>query len=352
MRCRRFAVLAAVILGAVIAGCSSGKEPSYRTSSYQNPVFEPVFADPSVIRADDGLFYAYGTEDDWGDGEGARLIPILKSEDLVTWSVAGEAFAEKPSWKDEGGLWAPDISRFNGKYYLYYSFSTWGDPNPGIGVAVADSPTGPFEDRGKLFDSEEIGVGNSIDPFLYMEGDTPYLFWGSFQGIYGIELGKDGFATAGEPFKIAGGSFEATYIVKRDGYYYFFGSLGSCCEGENSTYRVAVARARSLMGPYLDKAGTNIEVSDGTLVLAGEFMPDGPGKHFAGPGHNSIVQDDKGKDWIVYHAVDIGYPRLGNGAARRPLMIDPIEWKDGWPSIRDGLPSRDVRDDGPSMRLK
>jgi arabinan endo-1,5-alpha-L-arabinosidase len=304
---------------------------------FTNPVFEPVLADPSAIKAEDGFFYAYGTEDDWGDGTGAKIIPIIRSKNLIDWEFVGEAFEIKPNWKGAGGLWAPDVAFFNNKYYLYYSQSTWGDPNPGIGVATSDSPTGPFEDHGKLFLSNEIGVKNSIDPFLYVEEDgTPYLFWGSFHGIYGIELAKDGMKTIGEKFEIAGNAFEAPYIIKRNNYYYFFGSLGACCDGPWSTYRVAVGRSETLKGPYLDDKGNNISFTQGTLILA-------DGDQYVGPGHNAIVTDDKGTDWIIYHAInkDDGY--LISGATRRPLMIDPIVWKDGWPTIENLSPSETVR---------
>lgn len=239
---------------------------------------------PQVIQAEDGYFYAYGTEDDWGDGNGSRLIPIIRSQNLIDWEVVGEAFETKPDWKSTGGgLWAPDIAFYQGKYYLYYSYSVWGDPNPGIGVAISDSPAGPFEDQGPLFTSKEIGVANSIDPFFYVKDDKPYLFWGSFHGIYGIQLSEDGLTTAGEKFQIAGNAFEAPYIIERDGYFYFFGSIGSCCEGEWSTYRVGVGRSESLTGPYLDKDGTDILYSQGTLILADS-------ENFAGPGHNAIVK--------------------------------------------------------------
>src|SRR5690606_40531778 len=69
--------------------------------------------------------------------------------------------------------------------------STWGDPNPGIGVAVADQPAGPFIDHGKVFTSDEIDVPNSIDAFYFEEKGEKYLFWGSFsnaptQGTYAV----------------------------------------------------------------------------------------------------------------------------------------------------------------------
>jgi arabinan endo-1,5-alpha-L-arabinosidase len=305
--------------------------------NFQNPVFEPVIADPSIVRAQDGYFYVYGTEDDWGDGQGARIIPIIRSNDLITWEVVGDAFETKPTWKNAGGLWAPDISFHNDKYYLYYSQSTWGDPNPGIGVATSDSPEGPFIDHGKVFLSDEIGVRNSIDPFYYQDDDgTPYLFWGSFHGIYGIQLSEDGLEPVGEKFEIAGNAFEAPYIIKRAGYYYFFGSLGSCCDGPWSTYRVAVGRADNIQGPYLDKEGHNISFTQGTLILA-------DGDRYVGPGHNAIVTDDNGTDWIVYHAIDNEEAYLLNGATRRPLLIDPIVWEEGWPKIQGLQPGEELQ---------
>ena len=146
---------------------------------YKNPVFEPILADPTVVKADDGYFYAYGTQDDWGDGNGSRLIPIVRSKDLVHWDYVKEAFTTKPAWKEKGGIWAPDVVKVNGKYHMYYAYSTWGDVNPGVGLAIADSPAGPFVDQGKLFSSADVEVPNSIDPF-YLEVDgKKYVFWGS-----------------------------------------------------------------------------------------------------------------------------------------------------------------------------
>src|SRR5690606_8445486 len=83
-----------------------------KKNQFTNPVFEPILADPTVIRDEDtGLFYAYGTEDNWGDGKGNRLMPILRSKDLINWSYVGNVFENKPSWKNKGGLWAPDINK-------------------------------------------------------------------------------------------------------------------------------------------------------------------------------------------------------------------------------------------------
>lgn len=315
------------ILLFLIGGCTVNK------NQYTNPVFEPVLADPTIVKADDGYYYAYGTEDAWGEKTKPKLIPIVRSKNLTEWEYVGEAFNEKPTWKMPGGLWAPDIAKYKGKYYLYYSVSIWGDTNPGIGVAVSDNPEGPFQDQGKLFTSEEIGVANSIDPYFMLDDGKPYLFWGSFHGIYGVELAEDGLSIKGEKFQIAGDAYEAPYIIKRDGYYYFFGSMGSCCEGENSTYHVAVGRSKTLKGPYQDKTGKDILSNGGTVILQGN--KDGS---FVGPGHNAIVTDDEGTDWIIYHAIEKEDPLLWTGASRRPLMIDPLIWEEGWPKVENLVP--------------
>ncbi|WP_444684434.1 family 43 glycosylhydrolase [Alkalicoccus luteus] len=334
-----FGLLAA---GGIATACSlSGDDGTMQSESFINPVFEPVLADPSVIEAN-GMFYAYGTEDDWGDGEGNRLVPIVKSDDLVNWEYTGEAFGESPQWKEEGGIWAPDIAYYQDRYYLYYSVSTWGDANPAIGVAVADDPEGPFEDQGKLFDSEEIGVPNSIDPQLFVDDGTPYLFWGSWYGIWGIELTEDGLDYTGDKFEIAGTDFEAPYIIERDGEYIFFGSKGSCCEGQWSEYRVAVGKADNVKGPYVDQNGTDLLHSSGTVILSGSDA-------FAGPGHNAILTDDEGQDWILYHAVDQDEPWIGSGTTRRPLMLDPIDWDNDWPEVNDGKPG-EAEQEGPFIR--
>src|SRR5690606_6859282 len=126
--------------------------------------------DPTVVRDPvSQLFYAYGAEEYWYDNEGSRWAPILESAELVNWRYVGQAFEDKPNWKEKGGIWAPDINYVDGRFFLYYSFSTWGDKYPGIGLAIAENPIGPFVDQGKLFDSQDIGVPNSIDPFYYQE---------------------------------------------------------------------------------------------------------------------------------------------------------------------------------------
>ncbi|MDR2804286.1 MAG: family 43 glycosylhydrolase [Dysgonamonadaceae bacterium] len=320
--------------------------PTTADSLYQNPLFEPDLADPSVIRAADGWFYAYGTQNDWGPGI-TRIAPIVRSKNLVKWEFVANGFTTKPSWKSSGYIWAPQIvlNSRDGLYYLYYSFSAWGDSNPGVGVAKSEYPYGPFDDMGKVLDTQSSGVRNSIDQF-YMETGSgrnrkAYLFWGSFEGIYGIEMSTDMKTTVGDKFRIAGNGFEGTYIYEMNGKFYFFGSTGNCCEGANSQYRLSVAIADNVKGPYKTKDGRDILNNgiEGTPFLRGD-----KNVGWVGPGHNSeIIQDDKGRFFILYHAIDYKNPLLPNGATRRPLMMDEVIWKDGWPTIENDVPSSTMK---------
>lgn len=313
-------------------------------TSYQNPVFEPDVADPTVVRGGDGWFYAYGTENTWTDGV-HHTVPVIKSKNLVQWQFVKDAFVNRPAWRTDGGIWAPDVTYMNSRYYMFYSISTWGDSNPGIGLAISNYPAGPFVDQGKVFDSNTIGVSNSIDPFFFQTGSgttlKSYLFWGSFNGIYGIELSANYKTTVGEKFKIAGNAFEASYIFEKDGKFYFFGSTGSCCDGVNSQYRVNVAVATNLKGPYYDKNGNAI-LNDGQF--GSTFLAGSQSAGWVGPGHNSrIITDDAGNNYFLYHAIDVNKPLLPGGATRRPLLMDKITWINGWPEIPGGIPSKGLR---------
>ena len=321
MKTRTFVLLVLLVLFTVTSTVKA-------QSQYSNPVIDESLPDPTVIKASDGYFYLYATEN-------IRNVPIYRSQDLVSWRYMGTAFTDntRPQMVPNGRIWAPDINYINGKYVMYYSKSTWGGEwECGIGVATADRPTGPFTDMGKLFISSEIGVQNSIDPFYIEEEDgSKYLFWGSFRGIYGIQLSDDGLSLkpGAEKVQIAGTLTEGTYIYKKDGYYYLFGSAGTCCEGLNSTYRVMVARSENLFGPYVNKSGRPAMENNFMLVLQ-------KSNKVVGPGHNSeIVQDDAGQYWMLYHGFDAADPDGG-----RKVYLDQIIWdKDGWPSVRNRTPS-------------
>ena len=291
-----------------------------QTVTNRQPVIDMSAPDPTVIRAEDGTFYLYATED-------MRNVPIFHSANLVDWKLVGTAFTDnsRPKWLPKGGIWAPDIQRVGGKYHLYYAKSVWGGEwDAGIGVAVSNSPAGPFVDRGCMFTSKQIGIQNCIDPFYIEDGGKKYLFFGSFHGIYGVELTADGLhiKQGAKPREVAGTFMEATYIRRRGGYYYLFGSTGTCCEGARSTYRITIGRSKSLFGPYVDKSGRRLLDNHYNILLDKDDS-------VLGPGHNAgLITDDAGNDYMFYHGFKASDPDAG-----RVVWLSRIVWADGWPSV-------------------
>lgn len=329
---------------AILAACNgSAVVAPPETALYANPVVTPVAADPSVIRADDGTYYLFATQDNWADGADDHLLPVFRSEDLVAWTFVGDAFTEAPAWKDDGFLWAPDISRCGDGYCLYYSYSIWDDPNPCIGLATAAHPEGPWADLGRpVFCSDSIGVEGSIDPFVWDEGGRRMMIWGSFNGIYAVALSPDGTAPEGEKTMLADSRFEAAFVHRREGFYYLFVSAGSCCEGAESTYEVWVGRSASLTGPYLDEAGEDLREDGGRLVLSENTT-------WLGPGHTAVVADSEGADWLFYHALPRADPLLADGTNRRPTLLDRIAWVGGWPVVNSGQGPSTTQREAPAL---
>lgn len=339
----------------------------YWFSTYSNPVmilndgkiYKSGVADPSVVRGDDGYLYCFGT--------GGIM---LQSEDGCEWNVFKSNVIARPSWGDGyysgkiPNIWAPDVVKVKDKWIYYYSLSAWDGPC-GIGYAVADEIAGPYTDMGRLFDSGEvggdysIGVNNSIDPQVFVDDDgSVYMVFGSFRGIYIVQLADDGMSCyggvqyqkenkvliAGQPTAWDGAQYEGSYIFKKDGYYYYMGSTGTCCNGKNSTYNVRVGRSENILGPYKDSEGKNLKLSSGTSTY-GDIVVYSKASNLdvKGPGHNSIFVDDAGNYWIYAHA----YISTDNYATRH-LMMDKLLWDDhGMPHVENKAFSFNDELDGP-----
>lgn len=326
-----------LIMAGIITASADNDE---KRLTYNNPIIASSTPDPTVIRAEDGYFYLYGTEDH-------HNMPIYRSRNLVDWIFVGTAFtdATRPrtvspyvKYTNSDGsttsamMWAPDANYINGQYVLYYAIGVWGNGSKsGVGVATSDRPEGPFVDRGAVFLGEDIGVNNSIDQFYIQEDGKNYLIWGSFSGIYIVQLTDDGLRVMPGATKqqIAGNFMEASYVYKsKEGYYYLFGSDGTCCNGASSTYRVVYGRSTSLFGPYVTKNGSTLLNNNREVLLQGnDFV--------AGPGHNAeFITDDNDDTWIIYH----GYLK-DNASLGRVVFLDQVKWEDGWPYIEGGTPS-------------
>lgn len=309
--------------------------PGIAQQEYTNPIILKNLPDPCVLQ-DENKFYLYATESN-------KNLPIFTSTNLVDWEFGGNAFSSdtRPSHLDNGHIWAPDVMKINGSYVMAYSESRWNENKEnGIGIAVAETPLGPYTDRGLLFTSQEIGVGNSIDPSLYEEDGRIFLIWGSMGGIFLIELDKESLKikAGAEKVRVAGRGIEGTHILKKGKYYYLFASTGSCCKGKDSTYRVIVGRSEKITGPYLSCDGLPLEKDSSFLVISSN-------EKFVGTGHgSSIITDNNNDTWYVYHSYLRDNPEKG-----RVVLLDKIEWtEDGWPYLNTGTPSTN-RKKGPKL---
>lgn len=277
-------------------------------------------------------------------------ITIYKSTDLVNWHYSDRAFATEPTWAKkvapefQGHLWAPDIIKHNGLFYLYYSVSAFGKNTSGMGVTVnktldTSSPDYQWQDQGLILQSVPgRDAWNAIDPaVIFDEQGTPWMSFGSFwSGLRIVQLADDlvslaepqqwatlatlPSATSKDPSQPGSGEIEAPFIYKKGDYYYLFVSYGLCCRADESTYHLAMGRSKNVTGPYLDKTGKSMAEGGGTILLKGT-------KAWPGLGHNSAYEFN-GKDYLVYHA----YESSDNGLQK--LKLSEITWSDDhWPSV-------------------
>ena len=280
---------------AAMSGCAASTARPVPRAQYVNPVLDADFPDPSVMRAPDGFYYAYGTQTQ----RGARWINIqvARTPDLVHWQYLGDALPLKPNWASATqDFWAPDVIRNGSRYVMYFS----GKPNTSderhglcLGVATAASPAGPFVDMGHPLQCGEGFV--NIDPKAFDDPVTGkhLLYWGSgFKPVKVQELGPDrmSFAAGSRSLDLVGpnsvkGAFpvliEGSWVIRHGGYYYLFYSGDNCC-GPKANYAVMVARSRSATGPFQTFEQATGKTHGIILEKRGFWIA---------PGHNSIATD-------------------------------------------------------------
>ncbi|MEU5075436.1 family 43 glycosylhydrolase [Streptomyces asoensis] len=282
---------------------SDGTKRTWTVSALimKSPVLPGLNADPNIVRFGD-TFYMYPTTDGF-DGWSGTQFKAYSSTDLVHWTDHGVILDLGPdvSWADSRA-WAPTIAEKNGKYYFYYC----ADAN--IGVAVSDSPTGPFKDAldKPLLKAGQYS-GQMIDPAVFTDDDgRSYLYWGNGHA-YVVPLGDDMVSfDASEVTDITPSGYnEGSFVVKRRGTYYFMWSEN---DTRDENYRVAYATGPSPTGPWT-KRGVVLE-KDLSLGIKG-------------PGHHSVVQVPGTDDWyIAYHRFAIP----GGDGTHRETTVDRMEF--------------------------
>ena len=386
--------LALPLTTVVPAAGSAAPAPPERTrpvaTSYSNPLQPDIgdgrtldsCADPIVLRAqqpDDPYWYLYCTtdplDDEDRDEEGNLIfnkIPQLRSMDLVNWEYVGNAFVANPSWaEDNAALWAPDVV-YSSTFDQYYMFVTVTETkasvsgvedcngDSAIGVATSDSPTGPWEfsDTPAVAPRQNPETGGcnffwTFDPDVLgdtVETTSPFYYGSYYVWVFGAPMTftEDG-ATIGAPTQVTvGNRYEGANVVEKDGYYYLFASATNCCNGALTGYSVFVGRSEDPYGPFVDREGVSLLAGEvgGTPVLSMN------GNRWVGTGHNSVFMDASGQWWTAYHAVDQQDPFFSQepGFTKRPVLLDPIDWIDGWPTVRGGLWASDTRMPAPAAQ--
>ncbi|HEX3785291.1 MAG TPA: family 43 glycosylhydrolase [Pseudonocardiaceae bacterium] len=297
-------------------------------------------------------------------GPGIAILPMYSSLDLVHWSYAGNALPAAPNWVGGGALWAPDVVYQDGRYLLYYTASDTVGPNgaptgggSAIGVLTSTTPLGPWTDSGKPVVPPEISTypgatqRTVYDPEVITTEGHSYVYYGSYIGGISVrELSPDGLTSipSTERRIALDNRYEGTFIVRHDGWYYFMGSATNCCNGSLTGYAVFAGRSRSPFGPFLDRDGVSLLATrvGGTPVLTQN------GNLWVGPGHNSVITDYSGQQWIYYHAVDQNDPYLPGqvGATVHGLLMDPLDWVKGWPTVNGGAGPSESTHPGPAAQ--
>ncbi|MEV0154289.1 family 43 glycosylhydrolase [Micromonospora sp. NPDC050686] len=345
-RFRAAAALAAVagLVAGVLAGVATPAHAadSYTFTNTRNPILGDgsyYSADPAPVVVPAGArgndsgrdeLYIYTGRDqagpstndfimnEWGAfrttdvaaGQWTHHPSLMRPETVFAWATPGRAYAGQM------------IQGVDGRYYWYvpvFERSSTASDKFAIGVAVSETPTGPWSDHvGGPLISQRVPTANTIqniDPTILIDGEAPnqrvYVYWGTFGQLRMLEFQQDMKTPVGSQRSVTGltGFFEAPWIFKRNGTYYlaYAGNNAgptSQCTPANYHACIAYATAASPAGPWTYRGTVLRPVSSTTS-------------------HPGIVEFN-GRWYLTYHTADA----VGGGHFRRSVAIDPVEWDD------------------------
>ena len=322
---RAVAALAAVAVGALVATLSP---LSPATAATENPIIgdgSVYSADPSLLADGDTLYIHAGRDEagattndfimnewqafsttDVGSGDWEHHPSIMRPETVFDWATPGRAYAGQV------------VKGVDGRYYWYVpvneAASTAADKF-GIGVAVSDTPLGPWTDHagGPIVSQTILGNdAHNIDPTVLVDDGRVWMYWGSFSRLMAVELQADMKTRIGAPTTITSGVtgfFEAAWLFKRDQTYYLAYAANnagptSTCTPANYHACIAYSTASSPLGPWTFRGRILAPVSSTTS-------------------HPAIAEFD-GEWYMAYHTADA----VGGNHFRRSVAIDRLEWDD------------------------
>ncbi len=276
------------------------------TSQFTNPLFAGDYPDPSILRDGDDYYMVHSS---------FLYYPgllIWHSTDLMNWEPVANAL-----YKYVGSVWAPDLVKYNDKYYIYFPADNTNY------VISADQIEGPWSDPVQL-DISMIDPGHVVD-----ENGNRYLYFSS--GSY-VPLSPDGMSIAGpvqhsydgweipRDWTIECFCMEGPKLVKHGEYYYLTVAEGGTA-GPATGHMVISARSKSPLGPW--------ENSPHNPILRAKS----PADKWWSVGHGTLFDDKDGNWYLLFHGYENGFYNMG-----RQTMLTPVEWtKDGWFKISDDI---------------
>lgn len=274
-----------------------------------NPVITHKYtADPAAI-VHNGRVYMYSGHDEAPPGTEQYVMNewlCFSSDDMVNWTEHPVPLRYTDfSWVKEGA-WASQVIYRNGKFYWYVAVGHKTIPGRAIGVAISDTPEGPFRDaRGSALISNDMTTAidsdkDDIDPTVMIDDDgQAYLFWGNGQCYY-ARLKENMIELDGTIHTVDLPDFsEGAWIHKRNDWYYL-------SYGYQFPEKCAYAMSRSIDGPWEFKGILN--------EIAGNCQTNSP-----------AILDFKGKTYFIYH--NGGLPKDG-GSHRRSVCIDYLYYNE------------------------
>jgi beta-xylosidase len=278
-----------------------------------SPVLPGLYADPNIAIFGDH-YYIYATTDGF-PGWGGQVFYSWKSPDLVKWTRSASPFltlngtSGNVPWAT-GNAWAPTIISRNSKYYFYFSGQNPTYNRKTIGVAVANSPEGPFTAQPKAFilNNEALKTGQAIDSAAFLDPTTGkyYLFWGNGEPPLYAELADDMLSLKPNSTRAITGLTdfrEGIFMNYRKGIFHLTYSID---DTGSENYRVGYATSNSVDGPW---------------TYRGILLQKDTSKGILGTGHSSIVNVPCTDDWyIAYHRFAIP----NGGGTNRETTIDRV----------------------------
>lgn len=298
-------------------GIEHQRQADLGDGTYLNPVLAGDHPDPSVLKDGDDYYLTLSSFDAYPG------LPIWHSRDLVNWQPLGHGIV-----RNVGSIWAPDLVRHDGRYYIYFPART--EAGRSNYVVWADDIRGPWSAPVDLHLPHHIDPGHAVG-----EDGRRYLFLSG--GDY-VQLSDDGLRTVGEVKHVYDGwkypeswdvesySQEGPKITLHDGWYYMTTAVGGTA-GPPTGHMVISARSRSIHGPWENSPHNPI-----TRTASAD-------EPWWSRGHATLVEGIDGRWWMMYHGYEHGYWTLG-----RQALLDPIEWTDdGWFVARGGDLGRPLR---------